>query len=202
MGEDKKKLLWMLMPSQVMKGILILPHQMLQIPLPCFREPFPVFPEKTTLSMLRFLNLDSPVKVKLMEDIMPMVKPNAKFSTFAQLMELVVSLSTASCAPTQPSSTRTTSSVTGGLTLIVLKLKVFSLSMMKLLLNVLLLMKLLLMKDTLPLLRMPLPNMVLPDLQGRDHLTAETVEDRRARSSLRHHLSRTCCISSQCNVTH
>merc|ERR1711892_712184 len=198
MGEDKKKLLWMLMPSQVMKGILILPHQMLQIPSPCFRVPFPVFPEKTTLFMLRFLNLDSPAKVKLMEYIMPMVKPNAKFSTFAQLMELVVSLSTVSCAPTEPSSTRTTSSATGGLTLIVLKLKVFSLSTMKLLLNMLLF----LMKDTLPLLRMPLPNMVLPDLQGRDHLTAETVEDRRARSSLRHHLSRTCCISSQCNVTH
>merc|ERR1712123_475213 len=90
-------------------------------------------------------DLDSPVKVKLMEDIMPMVKPNAKFSTFAQLMELVVSLSTVSCAPTEPSSTRTTSSVTGGLTLIVLKLKVFSLATMKLLLNVLLLMKLPLM---------------------------------------------------------
>merc|ERR1711892_976303 len=92
--------------------------------------------------MLRFLRLDSHAKVRLMEDIMPMEKPNAKFSTFVQLMVLVVFPNTASCAPTEPFSTRTTSSVTGGLTLTVLKLKAFSLSMMTLLLNVLKLMPL------------------------------------------------------------
>merc|ERR1711892_689337 len=139
-----------------------------------------------------------------------MEKPNAKFSTFVQLMVLVVFPNTASCAPTEPFSTRTTSSVTGGLTLTVLKLKAFSLSMMTLLLNVLKLMPLLMLQVLmLPLLMLimtlpPLLNMVLPKkfvLLGRDHSTAGTAEDRRVRSNLPSHLSRPCCISSQCNVT-
>ena len=38
----------------------------------------------------RFLNLDSPVKVKLMEVTMLTLRLNVKHSTFAQLMELEV----------------------------------------------------------------------------------------------------------------
>merc|ERR1712008_268114 len=103
------------------------------------------------------------------------------------------------------------------LTLTVLKLKAFSLSMMTLLLNVLKLMPLplrplplmMLQLLMLPLLMLimtlpPLLNMVLPKkfvLLGRDHSTAGTAEDRRVRSDLPSHLSRPCCISSQCNVT-
>merc|ERR1719319_1784412 len=122
-------------------------------------------------------------------------------------MELEVFPSTASYAPMEPSLTRTTSSVIGGLTLIVLKPKVFSPSMKKLLLNVLLLMVLplmlrlpmllLLMLDTLLLLRISLLNMVLLGLLG--NLTVETVEDRRVRTSLPH-LFRPCCVSSQSNT--
>merc|ERR1739845_119516 len=61
---------------------------------------------------------------------------NAKFSTSVQLMELVALPSTAFSVPMVPSSTRTTSSVTGGSILTALKLRVFTLSMMKLLLSV------------------------------------------------------------------
>ena len=44
-------------------------------------------------------------------------RPSARLSTSAQLTEPVASPSTASSAPTEPSSTRTTSSATGGSTL-------------------------------------------------------------------------------------
>ena len=57
---------------------------------------------------------------------------NVKHSTFAQLMELEVWPSTASSVLMVQSSTRTTSSVTGGSTLTVLKLKVSTPSMMTL----------------------------------------------------------------------
>merc|ERR1711963_328807 len=56
-------------------------------------------------------------------------KPNAKCSTFVLLMELEVLPNIVSCVPMEPSSTRTTSSVTGGSTLTVLKLRVFTASM-------------------------------------------------------------------------
>merc|ERR1711892_1186259 len=74
--------------------------------------------------------------VKLMEDIMLTPRLNAKFSTFAQLMALVVFLNTVSCAPMEPFSTRTISSVTGGSTLTALRPRVCTLLMTKLLLNV------------------------------------------------------------------
>merc|ERR1719244_2062813 len=87
--------------------------------------------EKTTQSLLRFLNLDLVVKDKLMEVTMLTQRPSAKHSTSAQLMEPEDWLSTVSFVPMVPSSTRTTSSVTGGSTLTAL------------LLNMLLLMRLL-----------------------------------------------------------
>merc|ERR1711892_1650576 len=71
------------------------------------------------------------------------LKPNAKLSTFAQLMELEVWPSTASSVLMVHSSTRTTSSVTGGSTLTAPLLRISTLSMMKLLLNVKLLQELL-----------------------------------------------------------
>merc|ERR1711892_962035 len=70
---------------------------------------------------------------------------NVKHSTFAQLMELEVWPSIASSVLMVHSSTRTTSSVTGGSTLTAPLLRSSTLSMMKLLQNVKLLMQLLLM---------------------------------------------------------
>merc|ERR1712123_51752 len=94
--------------------------------------------------MLRFLNLDLSVMVKLMEVTMLTLRLNVKHSTFAQLMELEVWPSTASSVLMVHSSTRTTSSVTGGSTLTAPLLRSSTLSMMKLLQNVKLLMQLLL----------------------------------------------------------
>merc|ERR1712008_395158 len=93
-------------------------------------------PEKTTLSMLRFLNLDLSVMVKLMEVTMLTLRLNVKHSTFAQLMEREVWPSTASSVLMVHSSTRTTSSVTGGSTLTAPLPRISTLSMMKLLLSV------------------------------------------------------------------
>ena len=60
---------------------------------------------------------------------------NVKHSTFAQLMELEVWLSTASYVLMVHCSTRTTSSVTGGSTLTAPLPRISTLSMMKLLLS-------------------------------------------------------------------
>merc|ERR1712128_130336 len=71
---------------------------------------------------------------------------NVKHSTFVQLMELEVWPSTASSVLMVHSSTRTTSSVTGGSTLTAPLPRISTLSMMKLLLSVKLLQELLLMR--------------------------------------------------------
>merc|ERR1719219_771958 len=190
--EDKKKLQWMLMPSQLTERISIPLHPMLLILSLCCRAPFPAFPARTTLSTLKSLRPGSPVKAKWMEVTTLMEKLSARFSIFAQLMELEVWPSTASSAPTEPSSTRTTSSAIGGSTSTVLKQRTSILSMMISLLNVLKLMllppMLKLLMLLLPMLIMPpLPSMVPPkksDLQGRDHSMAGTAEDRRVRCVL------------------
>ena len=62
-------------------------------------------------------------------------RPSAKFSTSVPLTARVALPSTPSSAPTEPSSTRTTSSATGGLTLIVPQLRISTASMMRLLLK-------------------------------------------------------------------
>merc|ERR1711892_1564647 len=72
---------------------------------------------KTIPSILKFLSLVSLVMDKLMEVTMLTLRLNVKHSTFAQLMELEVWPSTASSVLMVHSSTRTTSSVTGGSTL-------------------------------------------------------------------------------------
>merc|ERR1712244_99694 len=64
-----------------------------------------------------------------------MGKLNVKHSISVLLMELVVLLSIASSVPTEPYSTRTTSSVTGGSTLTVPQPRISTLSMMRLLLK-------------------------------------------------------------------
>merc|ERR550517_1025474 len=92
----------------------------LQVPtttLPCLRKPFRESPEKITQSMPRSPSLALPVTDRLTEDTMPTPRRSARSSTFARPMALVASPSTASSAPTKPSSTRTTSSATGGSTL-------------------------------------------------------------------------------------
>merc|ERR1712117_396069 len=86
---------------------------------------------------------------RLMEVTMLIQKLNAKLSTSVPLMVPEALPSTASCVPTEPFSTRTTSSVTGGLTLTAPPLKSCTASMTNTLLSVMLL---LLLKDMLPLL--------------------------------------------------
>merc|ERR1740128_322267 len=76
---------------------------------------------------------------------------NVKHSTFAQLMELEVWPSTASSVLMVHSSTRTTSSVTGGSTLTAPLPRISTLLMMKLLLNVKLLQELLLTRVLVPM---------------------------------------------------
>merc|ERR1712128_205577 len=76
---------------------------------------------------------------------------NVKHSTFVQLMELEVWPSTASSVLMVRSSTRTTSSVTGGSTLTAPLPRISTLSMMKLLLSVKLLQELLLMRVLIPM---------------------------------------------------
>ena len=56
---------------------------------------------------------------------MPIQKLTAKYSTSVLLMDKGDLLNILSSAPTEPYSTKTTSFVIGGLTLIVLKLKTF-----------------------------------------------------------------------------
>merc|ERR1712111_56164 len=97
---------------------------------------------------------------RLMEDTMLMVRLSVKFSTSALLMELEVLPSTASCAPTEQSSTKTTSSATGGSTLTALRLKDSTLSMMNMLLKGLLLMLL----PVMPRLTMLPPLLLMLDM--------------------------------------
>merc|ERR1712001_254122 len=99
---------------------------------------FLVFLVKITLFILKFLNQALLVMAKLMEVIMLILKQNAKSSTFALLMAKAVFLHIHSFAPMEPFSTKIISSVIGGSTSIVQKLKLYIVSMTKLQLNVLL----------------------------------------------------------------
>merc|ERR1712012_1437252 len=116
---------------------------------------------------------------------------SVKFSTSVLLMELEVLPSTASCVPMEQSSTRTTSSATGGSTLTALRLRDSILSMMNMLLRGLLLMLLpvmprltmlppLLILDMLLLLNMKVLK-VLAELGVRD-LQAVLTGDNKANS--------------------
>merc|ERR1712015_360576 len=90
---------------------------MLMLPLPCSRGPSLVCPGRTTPSTPRSQSQDLLVTVRLMEVTTRTPRLSARRSTSARPMALVGSPSTASSAPTEPSSTRTTSSATGGSTL-------------------------------------------------------------------------------------
>merc|ERR1719153_344570 len=151
-----------------------------RIPLLLLLLTFPACPEKTTLSILRFLNLDSAVKAKLMEVTMLTLRLNVKHSIFAQLMELEVLPSTASSVLMEHSSTRTISSVIGGSTLTAPLLRIFTLSMMRLLLNVklLLLMLLVPMKHPLntPLVMLALDPMKKKVAEAEGSETGETTD--------------------------
>merc|ERR1711881_139463 len=97
----------------------------------------------------------------------PTPRPNVRLSTFALLMEPVVWPSTASCVPTEPSSTRTTSSATGGSTSTVLRLRDFTLSMTRLPPSVRPLPLLLTPSDLTPLpTTLPLEVMTLPEMSS------------------------------------
>merc|ERR1712158_46325 len=77
----------------------------------------PGVPGRTTPSTPRSQSQDLLVTVRLMEVTTRTPRLSARRSTSARPMALVGSPSTASSAPTEPSSTRTTSSATGGSTL-------------------------------------------------------------------------------------
>merc|ERR1711931_269068 len=72
---------------------------------------------RTTPSTPRFQSQDLLVTVRWTEVTMRTLRLSARRSTSARPMAPVGSPSTASTAPTEPSSTRTTSSATGGSTL-------------------------------------------------------------------------------------
>ena len=92
-------------------------------------EDYPIFSEAPETAFSCDGQIDGGKKISirnggdcsdLIQAIMLMKRPSVKYSTFAQLMELEVLPSTAFSAPTEPSSTRTISSVTGGSMLIAL----------------------------------------------------------------------------------
>merc|ERR1719278_220002 len=83
---------------------------------PCSRDPSLGCPGRTTPSMLRFQSQDLLATVRWTEVTMQTLRLSARRSTSARPMAPVGSPSTASSAPTEPSSTRTTSSATGGST--------------------------------------------------------------------------------------
>merc|ERR1719504_270304 len=87
------------------------------LPSPCSRAPSLVCPERTTPSMLRCQSQGLVARVRWTEVTTRTLRLSARLSTSARPMALVGSPSTASSAPTEPSSTRTTSSATGGSTL-------------------------------------------------------------------------------------
>jgi hypothetical protein len=91
-----------------------------------FLNPFLVPLVKIIPSWPKFPKPLLAVKDKLRVDTMLMPRLNAKLSMCAQPMAKVVFLNILSCAPMEPSSTKHTSSVIGGLTLIVLRLRVFT----------------------------------------------------------------------------
>ena len=113
---------------------------------------------------------------------MLMVRLNVKFSTSVLLMELEVLPNTASCAPMEPFSTKTISSVTGGSTLTVLRLRDSTLSMMNTLLKGLLLMLLPVMPrlTMLPLLLLILDMLLLLNMKVLKVLAELGVRDLQA----------------------
>merc|ERR1712008_20151 len=86
-------------------------------PSPCSRAPSLVCPGRTTPSTPRFQSQDLLATVRWTEVTTRTLRLSARRSTSARPMAPVDSPSTAFSAPTEPSSTRTTSSATGGSTL-------------------------------------------------------------------------------------
>ena len=89
------------------------------------RRPFQEFLVKTTPSLQRFQRHRLPVTVRLMEGITQTQRGSASLSTSAPAMEMEDSQSTPSSAPTEPSSTSSTLSATGGSTSIAPPQKTF-----------------------------------------------------------------------------
>merc|ERR1719397_1508350 len=87
------------------------------LPSPCSRAPSLGCPGRTTPSTPRCQSQGLLATVRWTEVTTRTLRLSARLSTSARLMALVGSPSTASSAPTEPSSTRTTSSATGGSTL-------------------------------------------------------------------------------------
>merc|ERR1719215_1167583 len=98
-------------------------------PWTCCSSPSPESPARTTLSTVRSRNLPFRATDKLMEVTTLTPRLSARLSTSAQLTGPEVSPSTASSAPTEPSSTKTTSFATGGSTLTAPPLRISTASM-------------------------------------------------------------------------
>merc|ERR1712083_1093774 len=125
---------------------------------------FPEYQVKITQSSLNPQKLPSLATARLMEVTTLTRRPSARSSTSAQLMELEVLPSTASSVPTEPSSTRTTSSATGGSMSIALnQLQLLQKRTLKLLLLAKKLLHLSLTEPTL-LLKLTLHTLLLPKL--------------------------------------
>merc|ERR1712106_267149 len=103
------------------------------ITLLCWRNQFPGFLGRTTQFIQRFLRQVLVAKDKSTEDTTLTLRPSARCSTSVPMTELEVCPSRVSSVPTELSSTRTISSVTGGSTLTALRLRVSTLSMTRLL---------------------------------------------------------------------
>ena len=86
---------------------------------PCWRRQFPGSPEKTTPSTPRSPSPHLSATGKLRAATTPILRPSARCSTSAPTEAVAASPNTPSSVPTEPSSTRSTSSVTGGSTLTV-----------------------------------------------------------------------------------
>merc|ERR1719499_2593025 len=134
---------------------------------------------------------------RLMEVTMLIQKLNAKLSTSVPLMVPEALPSTASCVPTEPFSTRTTSSATGGLTLTAPPLRSCTASMTSTLLSVMLLLvppvtlRLttllpLLLKDMLPLLSTKVLDAAQADRDLSEDATT-TEEDSKSERCLQQH---------------
>ena len=108
-------------------------EQVVRIPWLPWLATFPAPLVRTTPSLPRSPRQPSVARARLMVATMLILRPSARSSTFAPLTDRVVWPSTASSAPMEPSSTRTTSSATGGSTLIALRLRVSIPRMRKLL---------------------------------------------------------------------
>ena len=185
-GRDVRRRLWD--PTASLSMVETSTPQPLMLPTlwPCSSLLSLECQERTIPSMLRSQSLASLAMVRLMEVTTLILRLSVKHSTSVLLMVLVVWLNTAFSAPMELSSTRTTSSVTGGSTLTVPRPRVCTASMTNTLLRETLCLELpvmprlttlpppLLMLVTLLLLNIQVLKVLVLELDVRDLQAVET----------------------------